>query len=201
MALTGIVGAVYRANGVSVALTDAPTTKNGTFTEYKITDNTKRYLDDSFPITVKKNGVTITTGFTIEPAGGVIKFNPPLITTDVVTVSGKYFTMVECATMFNWKLDIGMDTKDVTTFASNGWVEKVAGVGNWTASAEGYWASNEFLTLLGTRLIMVFYVDEVGDDRYEGYVFIKKSGIDTPVDDVIKESIDIEGTGTIYFHE
>lgn len=201
MAITGVLGALYKADGVSTAITDQATLKNADFTRWTIIDKSKRFLDDSVAITVKKNTVVQTTGFTIEEAGGVVVFNPAILTSDVVTVTGKSFTSSQVLTAFQWKMDIQKDIKEVTTFQSNGWKENIAGIGSWSASSDGYWADGSFASLLGQRLIMQFYVDDTSFKRYEGYVVIKKNSIDEAVDGVVKESIDMEGTGEIYYHE
>jgi len=201
MALIGKVGAIYIADGTSTAFTDEATTKDASNTIYYITNRTKRYWDDSYPITVKKNGITITSGFIIHHAGGYIIFDTANSGSDVITVSGKYYTPTQCATFFNWKVDIEQDLKEVTTFASNGWKEQIPAVIGWSASAEGYWADSTFFDRLGSRFIVSLYVDSTTNKVYEGYTIIKKCSVDTPCDDVVKESIDFEGTGILVYHE
>jgi predicted secreted protein len=203
MAITGVAGAIWNTSGASTLMTAEPTTKNGIWTIYAITNQAHRYIDDSVVCTVLKNAVVQSTGFTIQYAGGNIVFNPPLISTDVVTVTANYFTIAQCLSVFGWKMDISMDLKDVTTFQSNGWKEQIAGIGSWSASADGYWLDGHFSALVnsGVKMIMAFYVDDISLKRYEGYVFIKKDSIDEAVDGVVKESIDLEGTGQIFYHE
>lgn len=202
MPIAGKLGAFYcSTNAASASFTDEATTKASPWTRYKITNQAKRFWDDTAALTVKKNGATITTGFTVEWAGGELVFNPPLISTDTVTVSGKYFAMEQQAGIFEWKLDGNADLKDVTTFASLGWKEQVALLKSITISAQGYWANNNFFGRLGTKLAVSLFVDTTSNKRYEGYMFIKKNGIEQPVDDVVKEQIDMEGTGIFYYHE
>lgn len=201
MSIAGKLGAVYRSDGVSAAFTDEATTKNASYTRYSITSVAKRFWDDTAAIVVKKNGATITSGFTIEYAGGVIVFGVALLGADVITVSGKYFNIAQCATFFNWKLDANLDLKEVTTFASNGWKEQLATMKSWSTSAEGYWADGTFAGLLGVSIIISLFVDTTTNKRYEGYIYLKKNSITEPVDDVVKESVDIEGDGPLYYHE
>ncbi len=200
MAVAGKIGAVYKADGVSTTFTDETTTADAAKLRYRITNAAKRYWDDSAAVTVKKNGVTQSNGFTLEMAGGVVVFTAAL-TSEVILVSGKYFTVAQMATFFDWKLDIERDTKDVTTFASNGWKESLSTLIGWSASAEGYWADGSFLAMVGNRIILVLYVDYVGADRYEGYIILKKNSIEEPVDDIVKETVEFEGTGALYYHD
>jgi hypothetical protein len=46
----------------------------------------RNWLNSPAPV-IKKNGATISTGFTIDYGGGAVVFNPPLISTDTVTAS------------------------------------------------------------------------------------------------------------------
>lgn len=200
MAISGVVGAVWKADGTSVVFTDEATTPNAAKTRYVITNTTKRYWDDSLPVTVKKNAVVQSSGYSLEYAGGVVVFAVAL-TSETILVSGKYFNTTQLATFFNWKLDIDAELKDITTFASSGWKEQLAVINGWSASAEGYWADGSFISLLGSRVILILWVDDTSNKRYEGYIIMKKNSIEEPVDDVIKESIDIEGTGPLYYHD
>jgi len=199
--IQGKLGAVYRANGVSVAMTNEATNSSAGYTKYTIASTTKRYIDDSVSVTVKKNGVTVTSGYIIEYAGGVVVFSTPLINTDVVTVSGNYFNIVQCATFFNWKIDFETELKDVTTFASGGWKEVQPTIKGWNGNCEGYWCDGTFISLLGQRMILVLYIDNSTNKRYEGYVYFKKNSITQPTNDVVKESVELLGDDPLYYHE
>lgn len=201
MSISGKLGAVYRTNGASVAFEDEATNADATRRRYTIANNSRKYWDDSVPVIVKVNGTIRTTGFHVEYPGGVIVFDVPLGTSDVVTVSEKYFNTLQCATFFNWKLDSDTDTKDVTTFASNGWKEYLSTISGWSASADGYWADESFAGLIGNRIILVLYVDSTTNERYEGYILLKKNSIQEKVDDVVSESVDFQGTGQLYYHD
>jgi hypothetical protein len=88
----------------------------------------------------------------------------------------------------------------VTTFASNGWKEVIPVIKSWSASAEGFYADDTLRALIGTKVILILYVD-VGSNlrRYEGYIVFKKCSIDQSTVDVIKEPVDFEGTGPLYY--
>lgn len=202
MAISGVVGAVWKQDGnPSTAFTDEATTKDTANKRYTITNAAKKYWDDTAVMTVKKNGVVQSLGFNLEYPGGVVEFAVANIGTDVILVSGKYFGIVQCSTLFNWKLDVSAETKDVTTFASNGWKEIMSTVNGWDVSCDGYWADGSFLSLLGANVILVLYVDDTSNKRYEGYIFLKKDKIDEAVDEIVKESLDFEGDGRLYYHD
>lgn len=200
MGLAGKVGAVYvQTIAAATTFTDEATTKNADFTRWTITAVAKRYWDLNTAIVVKKNAGVITTGFTIEYPGGVIVFNPAILTTDVILVSGKYFTVAQEGGFFNWSLDISADNAEATVLGS-GWKEFVTTVNGFTGSAEMYWGSNRFFALMGSTVILVLYADSVTSmARYECFAIISGDGIETPVDDLVKETIDFQGTGQLYY--
>lgn len=201
--ISGKLGAIQiQTAAASAAFTDQATTKNGTYDVYYITDRSKAYWDKTAPITVKKNGATITTGFTIEECGGFIRFTAPNIVTDTITVSGKNFTMAAAGGFTNWSIDLGADLVDITTFGSNGWKESQPSLNEWSASAEAFWGDSSFLTNLGQEMVFSFYVDSGANKyRYEGFGLFNADGIEVSADEMIKESIEIKGNGKLYYRE
>lgn len=206
MALSGKVAAVYKESGPSTAFTDAATTSSAGYTRYTITDAAKRYIDRNVAVTVKKNGVIQTTGFTIEYPGGVVVFSTPLLATDVVLVSGNAFPMAQIGGMFNWKADLDQDLQDVTTFDSGGWKQQLAVLRGFSGSAEAFWGDGSLFAELtsaeGAEMVVALYVDNgASKRRYEGYARLTKDSIEVPVDGIIKESIDFQGDGPLYYRE
>jgi len=206
MALSGKVAAVYQQTAAAgVAFTDQATTDiGGTHTRYQITDTAKRYWDPTQTVTVKKNGVIQSSGFTIEHLSGFVVFSSALLATDVVTVSGTALTVSQIAGMFNWKLDAEQDLADVTTFASGGWKEFTPLLAGFSGSAEAYWVNGDQFNLLSTKddVILVLYVDSGASlRRYEMFGHIKKNSISVPVNEVIKESIEFQGDGKLFYRE
>lgn len=200
MAVTGVVGGIYKASGVSTAFTNEAMTNTGDNMRYAITNGAKAYWDVSNGVTVKVNGVTVTTGFTIEYAGGNVVFavsqgaNP-------VTVTGKYFTLASVGGGYNWKLDAENDLLDATEFSSNGWRVYIEGQSSFIGSFEKFWLDGTSLADLGNELlVLVLYVDSgVSKIRYEGYALLKKNGIETAFDGLVKETIDFNGNGQFYY--
>lgn len=203
MAISGKVGAVFAQTATAPgAFVDAATTANATYTRYTITDATKRYLDKSQSITVKKNGVAQTTGFTVENPGGVVVFSAPLLATDVVTVSGSALTVAQAGGFFTWSLEPEQDLQDVTTFASGGWKENELTLRGFKGSAEAFWGNGDFFNRLGQEVVVVLYVDSgASKNRYEGFGIISADGVEANVEDIIKESVEFTGVGQLYYRE
>ena len=200
MALHGMMGAVYvQTSDAPVTFTDEATTADATRKRYTITDVTKRYWDKNTDVLVKKNNTVITTGFHIEHAGGAVVFDEALLATDEITVSGKYVALEQAGGMFNWSLDLAVDTQEKTTFQSGEWREFEATLVSFTGSAEAYWGDDRFFQLLGEEMIIVLYVDKDGPAAYEGYAIFNGDGITTDVNELIQEEIEFTGVGPICY--
>lgn len=206
MAIAGKVAAIHKESGASAAFVDAATTANATYTRYTITNAANRYLDRNVAVTVKKNSVIQTTGFTIEYAGGVVVFAAALAPTDTVTVSGNAFPMAQVGGAFNWSLDLELETEDVTTFASGGWREVLPTLKGFSGSAEMFWLDGSFFSELtspeGAEMVLVFYVDSGPSKlRYEGYARLAGVGVETPVDAIVRQTLEFTGDGPLYYRE
>ncbi|MDA8212160.1 MAG: hypothetical protein M0021_09825 [Clostridia bacterium] len=202
MALQGKLGAVYvQTSAAPVAFVDEATTADAAKKRYTITNTAKRYWDKNTAVTVKKDAVVQTTGFTIEYAGGVVVFDTAL-TTEVITVSGSSLTVAQSGGFFNWSADMGADMSDITTFMSSGWKEFQSALKEWSGSAEAYWGDSSFFDKLGTEVVVVLYADSgAAKYRFEGFAIITGDGIEANVDDVVQEGIDFQGVGPLYYHE
>lgn len=200
MALHGKLGAVYvQTSDAPVAFTDEATTADATRKRFTITVGTKRYWDKNTDVVVKKNGAAITTGFHIEHAGGTVVFEDAQLVGDEITVSGKYVTVAQAGGMFNWTLDLTVDTQEKTTFISGDWREFEATLVSFSGSAEAYWGDDQFFQALGEEMIIALYVDEDGPIAYEGYAIFTGDGITTDVNELIQEDIEFTGDGPICY--
>jgi hypothetical protein len=195
----GFLGAVYIQDD-NLPFTKEAMTSNLTFNKYSITDLDKKFWDDEQSIIVYVNDVVVPTGFTIQQCGGIINFFVPLTALDVVTVSGHYFSVVQGAGFYNFKITIQRKEIDTSSFGIR-WKQNIVVIGDWSATCGKFFYDSTFSDKLGAKNVFVFYADIDSNDRYEGYGFIKKSGINTDSTDVIKEDIDITGTGKIYWAE
>lgn len=185
----------------SVSFTKEATTGDVGKTRYTIDDDDMRYWDKATVPSVYLDDVLVTTGYSIEYAGGVIVFDDAL-TTEVVTVSGKYWTLAEVAGIKKYSIDIKANTVDVTTFASNGWKENVTTVKEFTVSCEGFWQSEDISDRLGEEVVLKLFIDDSAAlVRYEGFANLTSDKINCAVDTVIEESLEFTGTGSIFYRE
>lgn len=106
------------------------------------------------------------------------------------------------AEMANWSLDLGADDVDVTSFDSECWKEYLAGLKEWSGSAEGNFKPDDTngqkailaAWLAGEPVSFVFNVTSTISFAGSGFV---KPSIEVPVDDKATISVDIQGTGAL----
>lgn len=201
MALSGKTGAVYVSDvgAAPVAFTDEATSADAQLKRYQVTDPTYRYWSLDAVITVKVNTVPVTTGFTLERAGGVVVFDSALDPLDVVTVSGSALTVIQAGGFFKWSIDPKGDDSAATTYESGGWKEFVRVLNGWAGSAEAYWGDGRFFDSLGEIIVVKLYMDAGASQRcFEGFALITTEGIETPTDGLVQDKIDFEGVGPLY---
>lgn len=202
-AIAGRVGGVYvQTEDTPAVFTDEATTPDLGLTRYTISNNTIRYWDKGAPVTVKVNGEVQSSGYQLEHCGGVVVFDEAKDGEDAILVSGSALAVEQHGGFFNWSAELGMETPETTTFMSNGWKEYIASVKEYSASAESYWGDDEFFSRLGQEVIIALHIDTTASKtRYEGYGIISSDGIETAADDVVNESIEIQGVGPLYYRE
>jgi predicted secreted protein len=113
---------------------------------------------------------------------------------------------VKVAEVKNWKLDIEADMLETTSFDSNGWKTFVAGLKAWSGTFDLEWKVSTDTTgqkalqdalLGGTTVSLVLDVN--GTNNYSGTAFMKKEGLETPVDGVVTGSFDYQGTAALTY--
>lgn len=113
---------------------------------------------------------------------------------------------VAVSSIDGWKLDISADMKEITTLDSNGWKEYLATLKGWTGSLSGQYniatdtAGQKALQdafFSGTPLAVEFNVD--GTHKYTGNALISKQPVEVKVDDTIKYTCDLQGTGPLNY--
>lgn len=102
----------------------------------------------------------------------------------------------------NWSLDLGADDIEITSFDSDGWKEYLAGLKEWSGSIEGNFVADDTTGqrailnawLSGETLSLVFQINDSLAFSGDGLV---TPSIETPVDDKVSFSCDIQGTGPL----
>lgn len=118
---------------------------------------------------------------------------------------GLYIDSNKVAEIKNWNLDLSADMLDSTNFDSNGWKQFIAGLKEWSASAEGNYTVNtdtngqkaiQDAWLAGTSLSIELRVGATVP-KYTGSVLISSMPVEVPVDGIVGISIELQGTGAL----
>jgi len=105
----------------------------------------------------------------------------------------------------NWSLELGLDTLETTAFGDE-WKNFIAGLKEWSASAEGAYnvhtdtdgqaaLQNAFLN--GTEVDLKLYVNST--NYYGGQAIISSLSVEDPVDDIVTISIEFQGNGALAY--
>ncbi len=106
----------------------------------------------------------------------------------------------------DWSLDIGTDMMEDTALL-NDWKSFVAGLKEWSASAESSWAvatdtngqtAAQAAFLAGTTVEVRLYVD--GTNYYSGNAYITGLSVSTEVSGIVTASWDFQGTGELSYN-
>lgn len=119
---------------------------------------------------------------------------------------GKVMIGANAVTALNsWSLELGLDTLETTAFGDD-WKNFIAGLKEWSASAEGAYnvhtdangqaaLQNAFLN--GTEVDLKLYVNNT--NYYGGQAIISSLSVEDPVDDVVSISIEFQGNGALAY--
>jgi hypothetical protein len=199
----GIYGVLAKTT-ISVAET---MTDDGAHTVYTLTG--KPYWNPNIPpvITKQVHGAgpfTVVSAalYTVDYISGKVTFLSANNADDVVKVNSiEYVTLQSIGDMFNWSLDLKLNTTDATAFQDT-FATKLSAIRSWTASAQGYHVSSYWWDLFaGTggatpEVYIVFYPDVAGSERFIGAGTVD-AAFDVKKDSAVTEKITFNGTGAI----
>jgi predicted secreted protein len=106
----------------------------------------------------------------------------------------------------SWSLELGTDTLDVTAFGDD-WKKFIAGLKEWSASAEGFFSVHTDATgqkalqdafLAGTEVAIKLNVNNT--NYYSGNAYISGLSVEDPVDDTVSISFEFQGTGALTYN-
>jgi predicted secreted protein len=106
----------------------------------------------------------------------------------------------------NWSLELGTDTLDVTALGDE-WKKFIAGLKEWSASAEGSYAIHTDTNgqkalqeaFLNSSLVSLkLYINDI--NYYSGDAYISSLSVEDPVDDTVSVSFEFQGTGPLSYN-
>lgn len=188
----------YVAALPGIAFTDEATADDGDGVSFRISNAAKRFWNRAVAVTVKVGGSPVSSGYTVQHAGGVIVFDSA--PGGAVTVSGEYLAVSQLGGAHHWKADLGVDVKDSTTFGST-WRTKVATVKDGSGSVDRYWLDEAMLdeVAAGNPLVVVLYADYAAGSRYEAYAQLSTEQVKAAYDDLVGDDLQFEFDGEVFY--
>jgi len=120
---------------------------------------------------------------------------------DIALVNKTAYTMEFLTLVYNWTQDIQTDVKETTSMLQAGVDFKtfISVLGNHTENIERYWSNGDFLGSMGDSVVMNLYVEGLLGYRYDCESKLITDSIQEPVDDLVQESLQFQGTGETYY--
>ena len=136
----GKAASFYTYRGTSTALTDQPMSfVSGT--TYMVTTRTHAWWDPNATVVVKDNTSAITTGYSVNYAGGYVTLAQAPVGT--VTASFSYFTMERLGGGYGWSVKVKGGTAETTEFPIIGATTPnksyIGTLKEWTANVKRHW--------------------------------------------------------------
>lgn len=107
------------------------------------------------------------------------------------------------AEMTSWSLEMSADTIDTTNFDSNDWGEFLMSFKSWTVSAEGNYKPDD---TQGQKALISAYLNSTPVDLllkvsnatyFSGKAYVTSLSVETPVDDKVSFSCELQGSGAL----
>jgi predicted secreted protein len=146
--------------------------------------------------------------WTLAPTG--IAAGKMVVTTDNTTESAGAHVMIATAApgtlqvgFFNWTLNNSSDMHEVTDFSDGGWKTFIAGLKQWTGSADRNFHDDSFIEWNGTIRLIRFYLKYVAIPTalnpsiyFQGAAITNTTGTDAG-DEVVKQALTFQGVGAL----
>ena len=117
---------------------------------------------------------------------------------ELVLSQNTAYTMETIALFYNWSLDIDAGLVDANDFDGNGWGKSAQTIKKFTTTNEKYWADKDYLTNLGTDVVLLLYVNTTNGNRYEGTAKLETESYNVTVDELVTDSLNYRGEGEVY---
>lgn len=211
--LHGKVGALYYApayiNRVDISFAndnpDEIATQGGNFTTAGFVQNTKIQVSGS---TSNDGEYTIDTGGVA--TGALTLIGGDELTTEVAGDDVFVQTAPQGTQLLgfrDWSIDDGADIHEKTDFedGNNNYKTRIAALRDWTATANGFFQDDNLYNFAGSTFLFRFFVRNASDPTgttayyYEGLGIIENMPVNTPVDELVTQTLNITGTGTLTF--
>src|SRR5690554_4463225 len=186
MAKPGKHARIRIMSSTSTPFSNEATTPDVTNTIYTIDDRDKKYWDRDVPVVVERNGNPVPINeYRVQHAGGRIYFWEAQDPGDTITVSGSFVSVVIAAECREYTITIEAEMNDVTVFESDGWRERLPGIGGASGTVSGFYNINNLFTerlLTQKPLILELQTDKDDPEIFALYVVLENQELTAAVE-------------------
>ena len=195
------VTAVTPTSSTGVAATRS--TGTGTATgRVRINNAAQRHLDpDGSQVLLLNSTVVSSTNYDLNYVQGIFQWKTGDPSTGTYTADIEYLTASSLSQAREWTLTPESDMFDTTVFGSSGWKRFQPNLNGVTATIGRFWDDSTFIDYITTetRFITEFIINSSANWRYEAFCYIANDQINTSVDALVSETINLNIDGQLYF--
>jgi hypothetical protein len=160
------------------------------------------YWDDGKTLTVKSNGVAVTTGFTVNFLRGMVTFDN-VMTGHTITVDGtrrSELAFQKVAGLFDGKLKIDGKEIDTSSVDDDGWGSSIISSRSWEMSAGAFYYNGAIpLEALAVKYLWKFYSVLATTPFAIGWGAITSmENLVANPNDAQKQTVTVKGAGELY---
>lgn len=196
-AVSTLLAALYLADpdAESTPFTTITLVDAGDHLNYQAAWGSRRW-DDRETLTVKKNGTTITTGFTVDYLSGRVTFTSVNLITDVITATGEKLALIEVADLRGNSFEGSAKMLESSTIRDQ-FEQYLPGKKNWKLSTDLWFVDGTYWEYLaaGRLVAEIFYqYDSSVKKCLVGYAQIDGVNWSVPQDGLQTSKITLQGS-------
>ena len=168
----------------------------------QINSTARRHWDpDGLPVLYLNSTAVSSSAYTVNNVQGKFEFASTQ-STGTYTIDADYLTASAVGGGQEWTLNVETDAFEITEFGSSGWREFQPNMSGATASLTRFWNDETFFDYLSVgnaKFLIELIVNNSQGWRYEGFGYVTSDQINTSVDSIVGETVQITIDGKLYF--
>lgn len=170
----------------------------------QVNSTARRIWDpDSTPVLYHNSTAVSSTAYNVNFVQGKFEATSTAdFATGTYTADIEYLTASRVAGGREWQLGIETEAFEVSEFGSSGWREFQPNLAGASITMSRYWNDSDFFDLInsGNALFLVdLVINSANGWRYQTFARVGSDQINTSVDAIVNEQIQLQAHGQVYF--
>jgi hypothetical protein len=208
MPLAGRSAALRATSVTPTSSTNVATTATtGLAGNVQVSSTAQRHLDPDgthalYRIAAGSTTLESSTKYTVNYVQGKFEYKADqTVSTGTYQADIEYLTATSIAGGREWQVNIEADMFEVSEFGSAGWKEYLPNLNGATVTINRYWEDSTFFDYLtlDTKFLVELVVNSANGWKYESYARVQSDQINTSVDAIVGETINLQVDGQLYF--